>query len=54
VVTGVQTCALPISKAAGLKLIQAELEKIKDEKIKQEVKERIKKISQTNQRDMYF
>jgi len=42
------------TRAAGLKLIDAELDKMKDEKIKQEVKERIKKISQTNQRDMYF
>ncbi len=46
--------ASPETKKAGMKLIEAELAKMKDEKIKQEVKERIKKISQTNQRDMYF
>ncbi len=42
------------TKTAGLKLIDAELDKIKDEKIKEQVKERLEKIKKTNQRDMYF
>ncbi|MFA5293354.1 MAG: [FeFe] hydrogenase H-cluster radical SAM maturase HydG [Phycisphaerae bacterium] len=42
------------TKEAGLKLIEAELDKMKDEKIKEQVKERLQKIKQTNQRDMYF
>jgi len=42
------------TKAAGMKLIAAELEKIKDEKIKEQVKERLEKIKKTDQRDLYF
>lgn len=42
------------TKAAGIKLIETELNKIKDEKIKEQVTERLQKIKQTNQRDMYF
>ena len=42
------------TKAAGEKLIKAELEKIADKKIKSQVLDRLKKIEQTDQRDLYF
>ncbi|HBG79014.1 MAG TPA: [FeFe] hydrogenase H-cluster radical SAM maturase HydG [Phycisphaerales bacterium] len=42
------------TKAAGEKLIKAEIAKIVDEKIKSQVADRLEKIEQTNQRDLYF
>jgi len=42
------------TKAAGLKLIEEELSKIKNEKIKKEVEERLKAINDTEKRDLYF
>jgi 2-iminoacetate synthase len=42
------------TKKAGMRLVEAEINKMEDEKIKQEVKKRIEMIKQTNQRDMYF
>ena len=42
------------TKTAGMKLIDVELDKMKDEKIKEQVKERLDKIKQTAQRDLYF
>ncbi|OQA02447.1 MAG: 2-iminoacetate synthase [Planctomycetes bacterium ADurb.Bin401] len=42
------------TRASGLKLINAELEKIKDEKIKAQVKQRLKIIQESQQRDLYF
>jgi 2-iminoacetate synthase len=42
------------TRMAGYKLIDAELDKMEDKKIKKQVKERLRKIKQTNQRDMYF
>ncbi|HBG25535.1 MAG TPA: [FeFe] hydrogenase H-cluster radical SAM maturase HydG [Phycisphaerales bacterium] len=42
------------TRASGLKLIQAELSKVKDEKIKQQIKERLKIIQESQQRDLYF
>lgn len=42
------------TKTAGEKLIRIELEKIADEKIKSQVSDRLAKIEQTDQRDLYF
>jgi hypothetical protein len=42
------------TREAGLKLIEAELAKIKDEKIKDEVKKRLEIIKNSEKRDLYF
>jgi 2-iminoacetate synthase len=42
------------TRTAGQRLIEAELKKMSDEKIKSQVKDRLGKIKQTNQRDMCF
>lgn len=42
------------TKRAGMKLIDTELNKIEDGKIKEQVKERLQKIEQTDKRDLYF
>jgi 2-iminoacetate synthase len=42
------------TKAAGEKLISAELGTITDEKIKTQLLDRLKKIETTSQRDLYF
>lgn len=42
------------ARAAGQKLIDAELDKMDDEKIKSQIKDRLLKIKQTGARDLYF
>ncbi len=42
------------TREAGLKLIEAELTKVKDEKIKEEIKKRLEIIKNSEQRDLYF
>ena len=42
------------TKKAGMKLIDSELNKMEDGKIKEQVKERLQKIQQTDARDLYF
>ena len=42
------------TREAGLKLIEAELAKVKDEKIKDEIKKRLEIIKGSEKRDLYF
>jgi 2-iminoacetate synthase len=42
------------TKEAGLKLIEAELAKVQDERIKEEIKKRLEIIKNSEQRDLYF
>lgn len=46
--------ASPESRAAGEKLIQAELQKMEESPIKQQLIEKLEKIRTTDQRDLYF
>ncbi|MEN6385083.1 MAG: [FeFe] hydrogenase H-cluster radical SAM maturase HydG [Phycisphaerales bacterium] len=46
--------ASPETRTAGLKLIESELEKFTDEKMKAEVKKRLDTIRETEKRDLYF
>lgn len=46
--------ATPETREAGLKLIESELSKVQDEKIKEEIKNRIEQIRKTEKRDLYF
>ncbi len=42
------------TREAGLKLIEAELSKVQDEKVKEEIKKRLEIIKNSEQRDLYF
>jgi 2-iminoacetate synthase len=42
------------TKAAGEKLIQEEIEKLDNQKMKEEIRERLRQIKETDQRDLYF
>ncbi|MCE5340722.1 MAG: [FeFe] hydrogenase H-cluster radical SAM maturase HydG [Planctomycetaceae bacterium] len=42
------------TREAGLKLIEAELSKVQDERIKEEIKKRLEIIKNSEQRDLYF
>jgi 2-iminoacetate synthase len=42
------------TREAGLKLIEAELSKVQDEKVKEEIKKRLEIIKSSEQRDLYF
>lgn len=44
----------PETRQTGLKLIEAELAKVQDEKIREEIKKRLEIIKNSEQRDLYF
>ena len=46
--------ATPETRAAGEKLIHEEIEKLDNVKMKEEIRDRIRKIKETDQRDLYF
>ncbi len=46
--------ASPETRAVGEQLIRFELEKIKDDKIRQEIKERLERIDVNDERDLYY
>lgn len=46
--------ATPETRAAGEKLIHEEIDKLDNAKMKEEIRDRIRKIKETDQRDLYF
>lgn len=46
--------ASPETRIAGIKLIKRELDKIDDENLKRKIEDNLRKIENTEQRDMYF